>query len=108
MHTKGKVYVGAQNDCLYIIDRQPALNNDYPNHDANVSPIAKIYDNNQELADRIASLWNAADGMPTEEAVKYIEHGREMEEFIRTLAKRGKNSVPKVLAKSLLAKLEKE
>jgi hypothetical protein len=29
-------------------------------------------------ADRIASLWNAANGMTTEEAVRYLEHGREM------------------------------
>jgi hypothetical protein len=27
---------------------------------------------------RIASLWNAADGMTTEEAVRYLEHGPEM------------------------------
>jgi hypothetical protein len=34
-------------------------------------------------ADRIASLWNAADGMTTEEAVRYLEHGPEMVEAVR-------------------------
>jgi hypothetical protein len=34
---------------------------------------------------RIVALWNAADGMTTEEAVRYLEHGPEMVEIIRRL-----------------------
>jgi hypothetical protein len=37
-------------------------------------------------AERIASLWNAAEGMSNEEALKYIKHGKEMEEVIKWIA----------------------
>lgn len=38
-------HIGAQNDALYIISgRAPALNNDYPVHDADRTCVAKIYD----------------------------------------------------------------
>lgn len=43
-HTKAPWFVGAQNDALYIIDRAPASSNDHPNHEADVEPIAKVYD----------------------------------------------------------------
>ena len=43
-HTPGPWFVGAQNDALYIIDRRPAHDNDYPNHHADVGCIAKVYD----------------------------------------------------------------
>lgn len=43
-HTAGPWFVGAQNDALYIIDRRPAHDNDYPNHDADADCIAKVYD----------------------------------------------------------------
>ena len=43
-HTPGPWFVGAQNDALYIINRRPAHDNDYPNHDADVTCIAKVYD----------------------------------------------------------------
>ena len=33
--------------------------------------------------ERVIALWNAANGMPTEEAVKYIEHGREMVKILK-------------------------
>ena len=32
--------------------------------------------------DRIAALWNAADGMTTEEAVRLLENGREMKRLL--------------------------
>lgn len=41
----GPWFVGAQNDALYIIDRNPASSNDYPNHEADCEAIAKVYDN---------------------------------------------------------------
>jgi hypothetical protein len=39
-HTPGPWYVGAQNDGLYIIDRQPRPSNDDPRHDADVELVA--------------------------------------------------------------------
>ena len=33
-------------------------------------------------ANHIEALWNAADGMTTEQAVAYLEHGAEMERFL--------------------------
>jgi hypothetical protein len=41
--TPGPWFVGAQNDALYVIDRAPALSNDYPNHDIERECIAKLY-----------------------------------------------------------------
>jgi hypothetical protein len=35
--------------------------------------------------DRGEALWNAADGMTTEEAVRYLEHGPKMEAWLRKL-----------------------
>lgn len=43
-HTPGPWFVGAQNDALYILDRRPAHDNDYPDHEADVGCIAKVYD----------------------------------------------------------------
>jgi hypothetical protein len=43
-------------------------------------PDSTIRDGN---ATRFVTLWNAANGMTTEEAVRYLKHGREMESFIR-------------------------
>jgi len=37
---------------------------------------------------RGAALWNAADGMTTEEAVRYLTHGPEMVEFIKFMVDR--------------------
>jgi hypothetical protein len=34
---------------------------------------------------RVATLWNAADGMTTEQAVKYLEHGAEMGTLLKRL-----------------------
>lgn len=43
-HTPAPWFVGAQNDALYVIvGDPPSINNDYPRHDANREPIAKIY-----------------------------------------------------------------
>lgn len=36
----------------------------------------------EENRERISALWNAADGMTTEEAVRYLEHGREIEAML--------------------------
>jgi hypothetical protein len=33
-------------------------------------------------AERLELVWNAADGMTTEQAVRYIEHGAEMERLL--------------------------
>ena len=37
-------------------------------------------------ARRIEAFWNAADGMTTEEAVRYIKHGREMVGILKMLS----------------------
>ena len=36
-----------------------------------------------DIGQHITKIWNAANGMPTEEAVKYITHGREMESVLK-------------------------
>ena len=42
--TPGPWFVGCQNDALYIVaGRPPALNNDYPWHDAPRVALAKVY-----------------------------------------------------------------
>lgn len=44
MGNKG-FHIGAQNDALYIIHGEaPALNNDYPRHDAGRTAVALVYD----------------------------------------------------------------
>lgn len=43
-----RYYVGAQNDQLYIITGEPpAMNNDYPKHDAVRTVVAKVVDEKQ-------------------------------------------------------------
>ena len=71
MHTKGKVRAEGMNILLekegYTLTNCSSMDNE--ERKANTQ--------------RIASLWNAADGMTTEEAVKYITHGREMVGMIK-------------------------
>lgn len=43
-HTPGPWFVGAQNDALYVIDRRPAHDNDYPDHAGDEACIARVYD----------------------------------------------------------------
>lgn len=49
-HTPGPWHVGTQNDLLYVIDRRPATSNDYPDHNADVAAIAKVYCGNESEA----------------------------------------------------------
>lgn len=52
-------HIGAQNDALFIISgRAPAMNNDYPVHDADRTCIAAVYD--QAEANRLVDAANAA------------------------------------------------
>jgi hypothetical protein len=46
-------------------------------------------------AERITALWNAADGMSNEEAVRYLTHAKEMVEWLRN-------------AETLIGAIEKE
>jgi hypothetical protein len=42
---QGKRYLGAQNDALYLITgRSPSPDNDHPTHNAERTPLAKVYD----------------------------------------------------------------
>lgn len=44
-HTATPYYLGSQNDQLYITAGEPpAQSNDHPNHDANRTLIAKVFD----------------------------------------------------------------
>lgn len=43
--TPGPWFVGAQNDALFVIDKPPRPDNDYPRHDFDVAAIAKVYHN---------------------------------------------------------------
>lgn len=58
-----RLWVGAQNDALYLIDRRPG-NNDHPVHDAPTNAIAKVYAAD-DVARRLAACWNACIGVPT-------------------------------------------
>ena len=64
-HTPGPLYVGAQNDELYITaGRAPAKNNDHPWHDAPRVAIAKVFGPNEEAnAARIVACVNACEGI---------------------------------------------
>ncbi|ADE12186.1 hypothetical protein [Sideroxydans lithotrophicus] len=65
-HTQGPYYVGAQNDMLYItVGKPPAMSNDYPDHEADRTPIAKAY--SPDDARRIAACLNACSSIPTED-----------------------------------------
>lgn len=70
-HTSGPFYVGAQNDALFIVvGRPPALNNDYPNHTADRTAIAKVYDDSN--AERIVACMNAMEGIDDPAAARAI------------------------------------
>lgn len=67
-HTQEPWYVGAQNDALYIVaGRPPALNNDYPVHDADRTLIAAMKGDSYRIdsanAKRIAACVNAMQGI---------------------------------------------
>lgn len=81
-----KFYVGAQNDSLYITSgKPPAKDNDYPNHEADRTVIAKVYD------EKSANLLAAAPEML--EALKAIRDedpdckGRTWELVLSAIAK---------------------
>jgi hypothetical protein len=80
-----------------------------PAQDSNKTPgrsAEPVKDSDKANAEHIEALWNAADGMTTEEAVKYLEHGRQMVQMLVDY-KESSNSVyitDKV--NNLLAKLE--
>lgn len=57
MSEERKFYLAAQNDIAYIIyGEAPALNNDYPDHDADRVAVAKVYD--EDLAKKLLALAN--------------------------------------------------
>lgn len=54
---KSKFYIGAQNDHLYITyGEPPTANNDYPRHDADREPVAKVL--NEGLACKLIKAAN--------------------------------------------------
>ena len=61
------------------------------------------------LTDRVRNMLNAADGMPTEQVVKFIEHGSEMVEFTSQCRYAGEGGLPELRgdAKILHEKLVK-
>lgn len=61
-HTPGPWHVGAQNDLLYITaGEKPALDNDYPRHDANRTVVAKVYsERDAQLLAAAPDLYEAA------------------------------------------------
>lgn len=73
LHTPAPWFVGAQNDALYVIvGEAPSINNDYPRHDANREPVAKVYTSDAdarliaaapELLEIVRELCSYAGGM---------------------------------------------
>jgi hypothetical protein len=79
-HTQGKVHIRstfAQHPVLYIDGPEESI--------AKTTPLVYGNGTREANAERIAALWNAADGMPTEEAVKYIEHGPKWDKMIEDI-----------------------
>lgn len=67
-HTK--LFVGAQNDALYIIaGRAPSKDNDYPVHDAARTVIAKVYE--EAYAQFLVDAYNAHESLVA--ALKKLE-----------------------------------
>jgi hypothetical protein len=57
-------------------------------------------------AEKAEALWNAADGMTTEEAVRYLEYGREMVEIANEWLAHGPNGSFRSRLRNILTKLE--
>ena len=54
-----KLYLGAQNDILYIIDKPPRPSNDQLFHErSDVNVIAKIYKGYDDIARRMVEAYN--------------------------------------------------
>ena len=81
-HTQGEMKAGGVKGNTIKIGKQviakigPTLN-----YGANAG---KPIEESKHNAERIEALWNAANDMTTEEAMKYITHGREMIKSLRT------------------------
>ena len=73
-----KVHVGVQNDQLYLISgKPPALDNDYPVHDADRTVIAKIYHNGDfKAAAKQANVFAAAPDLleALEEVMEWVSN----------------------------------
>lgn len=60
-----RFWVGAQNDAWFIVyGDKPAQGNDHPNHEADRTAVAKVYD--EALARRLCELANAAPAAPVQ------------------------------------------
>ena len=55
-----KWYLGAMNDGLFVIDRQPSPSTDYPVHDADVNCIAAVPDGAKDFAEKVIAAHNAS------------------------------------------------
>lgn len=56
-----ELYVGAQNDILYLLDGRPCMSNDCPPHEDGPNVLAKMYGSSQwdlELCDAILAAYN--------------------------------------------------
>ncbi len=63
--TVTELYVGAQNDALYLIDKRPSLSgDDRPWHDREAKVVAKVYDGKD--AGPLAAAFNALPGLLNE------------------------------------------
>lgn len=80
---KRQFHIGAQNDATYIISGEaPALNNDYPRHDADRTCVAKVYD--EAEAKRLVDAANAAlcGARSAEQHVGTVAHGSRRAEIL--------------------------
>lgn len=55
-----KWYLGAQNDGLFIVDRQPSQSNDHPVHDASVSLVLPVPAGAKDFAEVVIAAHNTA------------------------------------------------
>ena len=56
-----KLYLGCQNDALYIITKPPRPSMDHinPNHDHGPDIVARVFKGQDDLAKELVELWNA-------------------------------------------------
>jgi hypothetical protein len=106
-HTPGPWYVGAQNDGLYIIDRQPSPSNDDPRHDADVELVATPFAARGATVEANARLIAAAPETAAERDRLRVENAELLEalkDVMERLVDRHEADESAVKARAVIAK----
>ena len=87
---KRKFYIGVQNDQLYIVSGEKPIMTDYPNHDADRTCVAKVFD--EAEATRLIELQSTIDQQAAQ-----IEMLREAMKRIADIVTQDFNAAPPAL-----------